>query len=92
MGHACEWETSMILRLAPQLVKDHAAADEVPFGNPFEPASRGWTMNDRSVPGHVGDPRSANAEKGEALFQTFTTATVAMLRRVLAWDGSGWEG
>ena len=23
MGHACEWETSMMLRLAPHLVKDH---------------------------------------------------------------------
>lgn len=92
MGHACEWETSMILRLAPHLVKNHAATDEVPFGNPFEPASRGWIMNDRSVPGHVGDPRGASAEKGEALFQSFTAATVAMLRRVLAWDGSSWEG
>lgn len=92
MGHACEWETSMILRLAPQLVKDHAGTDEVPFGNPFEPASRGWIMNDRSVPGHVGDPREASAEKGEALFQTFTAATVAMLERVIAWDGSSWEG
>ena len=92
MGHACEWETSMILRLAPHLVKNHAGTGEVPFGNPFEPASRGWIMKDRSVPGHVGDPREASAEKGEALFQTFTAATVAMLHRVIDWDGSSWEG
>ncbi|HCN30512.1 MAG TPA: creatininase [Verrucomicrobiales bacterium] len=92
MGHACEWETSMILRLSPHLVKGHAQAVEVPFGCPFEPAARGWTMPDRSAPGHVGDPRAASAEKGEALFQAFNAATVAMLRRMIAWDGKSWEG
>ena len=92
LGHACEWETSMMLRLAPHLVKGHASVDDVPFGNPFEPASRGWVMPDRSEPGHVGAPKTASAEKGEALFQTFTQDTVAMLRRMIAWDGKGWEG
>jgi hypothetical protein len=29
---------------------------------------------------------------GEALFESFTTGTVAMLRRVIAWDGKTWEG
>src|SRR3954452_22115680 len=41
MGHACEWETSMILRLDPRLVRDPSAVDPVPFGRPFEPANRG---------------------------------------------------
>src|SRR5688572_25197701 len=59
MGHACEWETSMVLHLAPHLVKEHRKVDEVPFGNPFDPAHRGWTMPDRSEPGHVGNPREA---------------------------------
>jgi creatinine amidohydrolase len=92
MGHACEWETSMVLRLNPGLVKGHASVGEVPFGNPFEPASRGWIMTDRSQPGHVGDPTHASAEKGEALFQAFTGGTVSMLRRVIEWDGASWEG
>jgi len=92
MGHACEWETSMVLRLAPHLVKDHTQAAEVPFGNAFEPATRGWTMPDRSVPGHVGDASTASAEKGEALFRHFTQDTVAMLRRMIAWNGKSWEG
>lgn len=92
MGHACEWETSMVLRLNPGLVKGHASVGEVPFGNPFEPASRGWIMTDRSQPGHVGDPTHASAEKGEALFQAFTAGTVSMLRRVIEWDGASWEG
>jgi creatinine amidohydrolase len=92
MGHACEWETSMVLRLAPHLVKGQTNVGAVAFGNPFEPASRGWIMTDRSQPGHVGDPRTASAEKGEALFQIFTTGSVAMLRRMIAWDGESWEG
>jgi creatinine amidohydrolase len=92
MGHACEWETSMVLHLAPHLVKDHRHVSEVPFGNPFEPASRGWTMPDRSEPGHVGDPCEASAEKGAALFEIFTRDTVQMIERVIAWDGQSWGG
>jgi creatinine amidohydrolase len=92
MGHACEWETSMVLHLAPHLVKDHRKVAEVPFGNPFEPATRGWTMPDRSEPGHVGDPREATAEKGAALFEMFARDTVTMIERMIAWDGVSWEG
>jgi creatinine amidohydrolase len=92
MGHACEWETSMVLHLAPHLVKDHHNVPAVPFGNPFEPASRGWTMADRSQPGHVGDASLATAEKGAALFEMFTRDTVAMIERTIAWDGASWEG
>jgi creatinine amidohydrolase len=92
MGHACEWETSMVMCLAPHLVKEPTGVPEVAFGNAFEPASRGWTMRDRSEPGHVGAPATATAEKGEALFECFTRDTVALLRRMIAWDGKGWEG
>ncbi len=38
MGHACEWETSMILCLAPHLVGDLSRIEPVAFGAPFEPA------------------------------------------------------
>jgi creatinine amidohydrolase len=92
MGHACEWETSMMLRIRPDLVGDLSQVKAVPFGNPFEPASRGWIMPDRSTPGHVGDPTEATAEKGEALFQSFTASAKTMLQRVLDWDGRSWEG
>lgn len=92
MGHACEWETSMVLRLAPHLVKAPETVTEVPFGNSFEPATRGWIMTDRSVPGHVGNPTQATSEKGEALFQVFTRDVVAMLWRVIDWNGKSWDG
>jgi creatinine amidohydrolase len=92
MGHACEWETSMILRLAPQLVGDLTAIEPVPFGAAFEPAGRAWITRDRSAPGHIGNPRLAGAEKGEVLFRGFTDNLVAFLERVIAWDGRSWDG
>lgn len=91
MAHACEWETSMILRLAPHLVGDFAQLPAVPAGNAFDPAARGWITNDRTVPGHLGDPGAATPEKGEALFQAFTSGAVTLLERVLAWDGKSWN-
>lgn len=92
MGHACEWETSMILRLRPELVADISNIEDSPFGNAFAPASRGWITKDRTSQGHIGQPRYATAEKGETLFASFTDGVVAMLNRVLAWDGRSWDG
>jgi creatinine amidohydrolase len=92
MGHACEWETSMVLRIRPELVGKLDDLEAVTFGNAFAPASRGWITKDRTVPGYIGDPRHATAEKGERLFQIFTGDVVALLDRVLAWDGQSWEG
>jgi creatinine amidohydrolase len=91
MGHACEWETSMVLRLAPHLVvgpvKD---VPEVPFGRGFAPGYRAWVMPDRSEPGHIGTPSAATAEKGESLFAFFAAGVTQYLERVVNWDG-GWE-
>lgn len=92
MGHACEWETSMILRIAPHLVGDYRATQTVEPGNPFLPATRGWITQERSQPGHIGSPQLATAEKGEALLATFSSDVQAMLERMLAWDGKSWEG
>jgi len=71
MGHACEWETSMMLRIRPELVGDYKAAKEVPQADPYEPANRGWITKDRSEVGHIGQPAHATAEKGELLFSLF---------------------
>lgn len=92
MGHACEWETSMVLRLRPELVGDLSRVEPVAFGNPFEPASRGWITKDRTAPGHIGDPRPATAEKGETLLRVFSDDVVRLLERVIAWDGASWDG
>lgn len=93
MGHACEWETSMVLRLRPELVAGPVAGvPEVPFGTGFAPGYRGWVMPDRSEPGHIGTPAAATAEKGEALFAHFSAGVAAFLTRVVAWSGTGWDG
>jgi len=92
MGHACEWETSMILALAPKLVGPTGGISPVPFGNPFEPGSRGWITKERSEPGHIGDPGQASKTKGEALFGLFSQDVVTYLERVIAWDGRSWDG
>ena len=91
MAHACEWETSMILRLAPHLVGDLSDIAAIQSGSAFDPASRGWITRDRTLPGHIGDPRAATAEKGEGLFHEFTAGAVTLLERVLAWDGKSWN-
>lgn len=81
----------MIMRLAPHLVKDITQLEKVPVGFAFEPAYRGWTTKDRTVPGYIGDPKHASPEKGEYLFETFATGVTEFLHQVRKWDGHSWE-
>lgn len=93
MGHACELETSMMLRLAPHLVAgDVTKLEPVEWGKPFDPAIRAWTTKDRTLPGHIGYPQHATAEKGELLFQTFAGGLVSLVERMITWDGKSWSG
>ncbi len=92
VGHACELETSMMLRLRPDLVRgDLTSLKTIPFGTGASPAHRGWITKDRSPIGHIGSPQYATAEKGETCFQVFSADVVAFLERVLAWDGTTWD-
>lgn len=92
MGHAGEWETSMMLVIRPDLVGDIRAVEPIEFGRSFTPAIRAWITKDRSPEGHIGYPHLATAEKGEKLFQLFTADVVSLLQRVRAWNGIDWEG
>jgi creatinine amidohydrolase len=92
MQHACEWETSMILHLAPNLVGDLTQLEPVPAGVAFDPATRGWITKERSPLGYIGDPQRATAVKGDSLFGIFAQDLVTFLERVIAWDGHSWEG
>ena len=91
MGHACEWETSMMLRINPHLVGDLAPLRSVSFGEGFSPAHRAWITKDRTEPGHIGDPQYATADKGELLFNVFTQDVIRLLNRMLAWNGTSWD-
>jgi len=91
MGHACEWETSMIMAIRPELVVGRVAElPDVPVNFGFEPAYRGWITDDRTTMGHMGAPRHATPEKGEHLFNCYAQGVAAFLQKVAAWDGKTW--
>ena len=92
MGHACEWETSMVMHIRPDLVGDHSQLTEVEPGNPFRPGVRAWKTSDRTVPGYIGAPHAASAAKGAKLLDWFSVALEKWLDRVVAWDGRSWDG
>jgi creatinine amidohydrolase len=88
MGHACEWETSMMLRIRPELVGDFKAVQSISESKRFEPGHRAWITKDLSEPGHIGQSSAASAEKGETLFRLFADDVTAFLERVVAWKGA----
>lgn len=88
IGHACEWETSMILTIRPDLVGDTDALVDVSPGFGFEPAYRGWITDERTTTGHIGSPRHATSEKGEHLLDAFSSGVAEFLQRVARWDAS----
>ena len=96
VGHACEWETSMMLAIRPDLVKEFRTLGPMDMGYSFEPAYRGWITQERrptggDAPGHLGDPRHASADKGEHLLASYAAGVEAFLERVIGWDGRSWE-
>lgn len=89
MGHACEFETSMVMALRPDLVRREEIKND---GLPDDPALRGLylaeDMAQRTHRGAVGYPELASAEKGQRFLQAAIDRTVvvvqALLRRPLA--------
>jgi creatinine amidohydrolase len=88
MGHACEFETAMMLALRPDLVRREQVRDDPPRD---EPTLRGvylaedmWQRTDH---GCVGYPERATPEKGRAFLDAAITRTTeaarALLRRPL---------
>lgn len=90
MGHACEWETSMILRLNPQSVRSHSDCPPTQPRSAFAPAGLGWVTQDFTRNGHIGDAAAASADKGEILFRTFASGVERFLGEVIRWDGRSW--
>jgi creatinine amidohydrolase len=84
MGHACEFETSMILALRPELVRRDEVRDDPP---PTEPALRGLflaeDMKQRTDHGAVGYPERATADKGRAFLQAAVDRTVEVIQALL---------
>jgi len=88
MGHACEFETSMVLALRPDLVRRDEIKDDPPRD---ESALRGLfiaeDMKQRTDHGAVGYPERASAEKGRLFLAAAVERTAevvqALLRRSL---------
>jgi creatinine amidohydrolase len=81
MGHACEYETSMVLALRPELVRREQIKDDPPKD---DPVLRGLylaeDMKQRTDHGCVGYPESGSAEKG----RRFLDAAIARTAEVVA--------
>ncbi|MDH4309111.1 MAG: creatininase family protein, partial [Acidimicrobiia bacterium] len=84
-------ETSMMLHLAPDLVRMDLATPAVPdldhtqvrFGGPV---SFGWLSNDFGDEGHIGDPTGATAEAGRDAFEGAVTMLAAAMAEIAAFD------
>jgi creatinine amidohydrolase len=92
--HACEQETSMILRLRPELVRMEAACGAtIPFDSAFYYPDFGRTsrvdvpraFDQLSATGAFGHPEIATEAKGEALFSAAAKEVVAFIREFADW-------
>lgn len=82
MGHACEWETSMMLALRPELVGEYTSQPPVSQHRENAPAQQAWTTRERSSEGYIGHPAVASVVKGEALLDRFGADVIAFLERL----------
>ncbi len=84
MGHACEFETSMVLALRPELVRREEIKDDPPTD---DAALRGlFIMEDfaqRTDHGAVGYPERASAEKGRAMLAAAAERVAAVVEALL---------
>ena len=84
MGHACEFETSMIMALRPDLVRKEEIATDPP---PAEPSLRGLYISEdmyqRTDHGAVGYPELASPEKGKRCLNAAIERTVEVIQTLL---------
>lgn len=84
MGHACEFETSMMLALRPELVRREEIRDDPPKENAV---LRGLfladDMHQKTDHGCVGYPERATAEKGKAFLNAAIARTSEVVQELL---------
>jgi creatinine amidohydrolase/Fe(II)-dependent formamide hydrolase-like protein len=93
--HAGEWETSLMLALAPELVHLERAQElgnYVEFTNAPEhlsllgPIKFAWLTHDVSSSGAIGDPRPAEASRGEDLRERTVKKVAATLEEICTFE------
>ena len=87
--HACEVETSMMMVLAPEMVR----RDKLPEAHgpkhwtlPPSSVARFRSFRDATASGVIGDARRASAQKGEKLVAACRDALLAILRDPQLWE------
>jgi creatinine amidohydrolase len=84
MGHACEFETSMVMALRPDLVRRDEIKDDPPAD---EPVLRGLylaeDMKQRTDHGAVGYPERATADRGRAFLAACIDRTMEIIQELL---------
>jgi creatinine amidohydrolase len=84
MGHACEFETSLVLALRPDLVCREEIRDDPA---PDDPTLRGLYLAEdmwqRTDHGAVGYPERASAERGRAILATAVARTAEVVQALL---------
>jgi creatinine amidohydrolase len=84
-GHAGETETSMVMAMRPDLVRaDQLDADGERDGMRVPGVASYYRFDQRTRHGGVGDPRSATAEKGEALLDASADEVAEHVRQIRA--------
>ena len=84
MGHACEFETSMVLALRPDLVHREKILNDPPTDeDSFRGIYTAEDMKQRTDHGAVGYPELATAEKGRRFLETAVGRTVEVLQAML---------
>jgi creatinine amidohydrolase len=66
--HGDEVDTSLILYIAPELVRMDMAEDYMMSRDELRRYRRGWLRIPKGSPGSIGKPRLATREKGQALY------------------------
>ncbi len=86
LGHAGEGETSMMLRVAPELVNMSKAKGHIPVLP--EHVQVKWLFHEVAPYGVSGDPTKATSEKGILMWEALVEHLVQFVRDM---DRDGWE-
>ncbi len=92
ISHACEYETSLVMALRPELVhKDRIQTHAPPIESRFYPSDYGGSVgvfrrfHRLTASGSMGSPAEATKEKGESLMTSVVDETVAYIEDLMTW-------
>lgn len=92
LTHACEYETSAMLALRPELVDLEAISPGEPEGDTAAKRTQRWPgvqtfqrFHRRTQSGHMGRPEHASAEKGASLLDAVTERVAAFVEDFARW-------